>query len=245
MKTTGNTILVTGGGSGIGLEIAKLFAKQENTVIITGRNEAKLEQAAKGIKNLHYIPCNITDPEEVLRLYVQIEKQFNGFNILVNNAGVANLYKGDDNLYGNAVMEINTNYLAIVNLVHQFLPLLKKQEEAAIINVSSVVSFSPSVSLPTYSASKAALHSYTQSLRQLLSSGTNIKVYEIMPPLVDTDMAKEIPSDSKLTPQEVALSVFEGLKKDTYEIHVGVAQQFFEAFFPNTDTAFKTMNRID
>lgn len=245
MKTTGNTILITGGGSGIGLETAKLFAEKGNTVIITGRNKARLENAVSGLKNIHFIPCNITDPEEVLKLQGTIEKQFPDLNILVNNAGVANLYKKDpEAMYHNAVTEINTNYLAIVNLVHQFLPLLSKQKEAAIVNVSSIVSFSPSLALPTYSASKAALHSYTIALRQLLTS-TNVKVFEVMPPLVDTDMAKDIPSDSKISAAQVASEIENGLSNSVEEIHVGSTQKFYEAFFNGTNMAFKTLNQLE
>lgn len=171
MRTTQNTVLIIGGGSRISFQIAKQFAEQGNEVVITGRNLERLEQAADKLERVTAIACDINDEQDIARLANRLRAEFPLLNMLVNNAGQAytqNLAFGL-NVYEQASAEMNTNYLATVRLTEQLLPLLHSQAEAAIVNVSSVVAYVPSMSLPTYAASKAALHSYTQSLRHFLS----------------------------------------------------------------------------
>ena len=245
MNTKGNTVLITGGGSGIGLEIAKRFSESGNTVIIAGRNKKKLEDAAASIQGLIPIVCDITNDGDVSFLVQRVTNDFPELNILINNAGKAYRYFiSDENAdaFTKAQEEIATNFLAPVRLTGALLPLLKKQNDAAVINISSIVSFTPGVLLPTYSATKAALHSYSQSLRVSLSE-ISIKVFEVLPPLVDTDFVKSIQGE-KIPPSVVANAVIEGLEKDQYEIHIGATAALYKLYLSSPAEALKALNKI-
>ncbi|AYB29976.1 SDR family oxidoreductase [Chryseolinea soli] len=247
MKTSKNTILITGGGSGIGFETAKLLSQKGNTVIITGRNEEKLKAAAQQLGNVHYIVADVTKEGDVNALIERIKKDFSDLNVLMNNAGLVYLHKVSEspNAATFAREEMETNYFAVVNLTTKLLPLLNKQPEAAVINVSSIVAFAPGLSLPTYSASKAALHSYTQALRLSLAKDSNVKVFELMPPLVDTEFAKDIPSDTKISPQEVAEDLVRSLETNNYEVRVASTEQLYSNFLSQSDKAVLVLNRLE
>ncbi|MBT1705754.1 SDR family NAD(P)-dependent oxidoreductase [Chryseosolibacter indicus] len=171
MKTQKNTVLITGGGSGIGFETAKLFSQHGNTVILLGRNEEKLKAATAKLNNAHYIVADVTNEGDLTQLLETITAKFPNLNILMNNAGRAFLHNIGDSATASvfAREEMETNYFAAVNLTNKLLPLLKNQHNAAIINVSSIVALAPGLQLPTYSASKAPLHTNTQALRISLS----------------------------------------------------------------------------
>jgi uncharacterized oxidoreductase len=247
MNTSKNTILITGGGSGIGFETAKLFSKLGNTVILTGRSEEKLRSAIHLMDNAHYIAGDITTDADVNRLVKQVYTDFPGLNILMNNAGRAILHNVSDSTEAAAIAreEMETNFFATVNLTTKFLPLLKNQHESAIINVSSIVAFAPGLTLPTYSASKAALHSYTQALRLSLRDELNLKVFELMPPLVDTEFAKDIPSDKKISPQQVAADLIQSIQTNQYEIRVASADMLYKNFLNQSDKAVLAINGLD
>lgn len=239
-----NAILITGGGSGIGLETAKLFAQKGNRVIITGRNEAKLRNAVEQIGEADYIVSDITDASAVDALVARLENEYPDLNILINNAGLAYAYDitTGSGAYDKAAAEMTTNYLATVRLTEKLLPLLESQEESAIVNVSSIVAFAPSLKIPSYSASKAALHSYTQSLRLALQS-TSVKVFEVMPPLVDTEFAKEL-SGNKIPASQVASEIVKGLEQDNFEIHVAVTADLYRLFLSSPLKALHQVNGI-
>ncbi len=247
MKTTNNTILITGGGSGIGFETAKLFSSLGNTVVITGRNEEKLRSAARRLNNVHYIPADVTKDGDVDALVREINVHFPDLNILMNNAGRAVLHNigNSPDAVDIAREEMETNYFAAINLTNKLLPLLKSQGESAIINVSSIVAFAPGLSLPTYSASKAALHSYSQALRLSLSRNGNVKVFELMPPLVDTDFAKDIPSDNKISPAEVAKDLVRSIEHNNYEVRVASADVLYKNFLGQSDKAVLALNGLE
>ncbi len=247
MKTTENTILITGGSAGIGFEMAKLFSQNGNKVIITGRNADRLQKAAMQLKNVTAIASDVSKEEDVSNLLSKLTKDFPDLNIVINNAGAASVYSlGDTNTdaFGNASQEILTNYLAIIRLNERLLPLLKKQKESAIINVSSIVAFAAGKTLPTYSASKAALHSYSQVLRLTLQENTSVKVFELMPPLVDTEFSKEIGGSNGIKPLVVAERLIEGLQKDEYEIHVGGTADLYKLFLSSPEAALNVLNEI-
>jgi uncharacterized oxidoreductase len=151
------------------------------------------------------------------------------------------LYPGAQ-AFDKASREIMTNYLSIISLTEKLLPLLNMQPRAAIVNVSSIVAFAPGTRLATYSASKAALHSYTQSLRYTLSS-TNIRVYELMPPLVNTEFSKEIGGENGISPAAVADALHEALESNTYEIHVGNTAQIYALSRQSQEEALNAMNQ--
>jgi len=243
MKTNKNTILITGGGSGIGLEIAKLFSK-DNHVIITGRSEERLLKAVETLENVSVIPFDITNAEDVDRLVAKISKDFPNLNVLINNAGNASAYDiltPNVNAYEKSYDEMNTNFLSVVRLTEKLLPQLLKQESSAIVNVSSIVAFVPSRAIATYSSSKAALHSYTESLRLALAE-TQTKVFDLMPPLVNTEFSKEIGGENGIPPQEVAQQLFQAFESDTYEIHVGNTAEIYKLYFSSREDALTAMN---
>jgi uncharacterized oxidoreductase len=247
MKTSNNTILITGGGSGIGYEIAKLFS-EDNKVIITGRNPEKLRKAASSLKNVSAIVSDINNEEDVAKLTAQLNKDFPELNIVINNAGLANYYKLTDdnaNAFEKASAEILTNYLSIVRLTEKLLPLLQKQTEAAFVNVSSIAAFSPGIVLPGYAVSKAALHSYSQVLRVSLEKHEKrpiVKVFELMPPLVNTEFSKEIGGENGISPTDVALDLKKAFETETYEIHVGGTADFYKLYLSSPENALQAMN---
>lgn len=246
MKTSGNVILITGGASGIGLELARKFSSLDNKLILVGRNRKKLQQQASLLPNAVSYVCDITSEEEVDGLVQFVKDEFGKLSVLVNNAGVANIHSLSEgkNAFGIASEEMHTNYLSVIRITEKFLPLLQSSEEAAIVNNSSVVAFVPAASLATYSASKAALHSYTQSLRISLQKSTHIKVFELMPPLVDTEFARKIPGE-KITAEEVAETTIYALQNDIFEIHVASTSAIYKLFLNSPELALKQMNRLN
>jgi uncharacterized oxidoreductase len=244
MKTTNNTVLITGGSAGIGLEMARLFSERGNEVIITGRNKGRLLQAAANLGNVTPIVSDVSNTDEVHALVEQLKDRFPALNIVVNNAGSAFVYNlaTGTGAFEKAQEEMLTNYLAVVRLNELLLPLLKGQRAAAIVNVSSIVAFVPG-SLATYSASKAALHSYTQSLRRALSAVTNIKVFELMPPLVNTSFSEPIGGVNGIAPSIVADDLLDALARDEYEIRVGDTEQIYQLSLSSPAEAFNAMNR--
>ncbi|PJJ66499.1 SDR family oxidoreductase [Chryseobacterium geocarposphaerae] len=244
MNITNNTILITGGGSGIGLEIAKVLSPA-NKIIIVGRTKEKLDEAAKDLENVFTVQADITNEADIDRLYEEVKTTFGGINILINNAGNAYVYNLADagDIYSKALAEFTTNYFAPIRLTDKFLPILKEQKEAAIVNVSSIVGLVPGSHVPTYSDSKAALHSHTRLLRYELAKNTGVKVFELMPPLVNTDFSAEIGGKENGIPaSEVANDLLKALQEDIYEIRVGNTELVYNNYFAATEDAFATFN---
>jgi uncharacterized oxidoreductase len=243
MNITNKTVLITGGGSGIGLSIAKLLSEKKNTVIITGRSEAKLKEAAANLGNVTYFAADVTKEEDVNKLVSYLAEKHSTLEVLINNAGQAFIYNAATApSFENSGAEMLTNYLAPIRLIDKLLPVLKVQKEAAIVNVTSVLAIAPSYDLPTYSASKAALRSYTQALRFSLGDKSSVKVFELMPPLVDTEFSAEIGGSNGIPPQQVAEEFVQGVETDTYEIKVGFTAQFYDAYLKSPEEAFKMLN---
>jgi uncharacterized oxidoreductase len=243
MKTSENTILITGGSAGIGLAMAKLLTAKNNHVIIVGRNPERLQKAAAELTHVTAINADISYAEDVDKLVDKIFKEFPSLNIVINNAGAAEMNNllTDSDTFEKASGEILTNYLSIISLNEKLLPLLQKQSEAAIVNVSSVVALVPNSILAGYSASKAALHSYTQSLRLFLSS-TSVKVFELMPPLVDTEFSAEIGGHNGIKPSIVAQALIKGLESNDFEIRIGDTEEIYQLYRSSPEDAFRAMN---
>ncbi len=244
MNTTKNTVLITGGSAGIGLEIAKLLSEKGNQVIITGRNKERLDKALQQLPGAVGIQSDISREAEINALAEKLRAEHPALNVVVNNAGAAHLYSlvaENINAAEKAKEEIQTNYLSIIQLNEKLLPLLKKQSEAAIVNVSSVVAFVPS-GLATYSASKAALHSYTQALRIALEN-TTVKVFELIPPLVNTEFSAPIGGKENGMPSsEVAAHFLSSFEKDELEIRVGQTEAVYRLFLSDPAEALKLIN---
>ena len=243
MKTTNNTILITGGSAGIGLAIAQRL-NPGNKVIIVGRNQQRLKAAAAKLTNVTAIAADVSDPADVERLVNILRRDHPALNIVVNNAGAVYAYDlaaDGSNVFEKASEEILTNYLAIIRLNERLIPILRQQRDAAIVNVSSVVAFVPG-SLATYSASKAALHSYSLSLRHALAQSTAIKVFELMPPLVNTEFSAIIGGHNGIAPSVVADDLVRGLEKNEYEIRTGNTEKIYRLYLSSPEEAFQAMH---
>ena len=225
MDMTHNTILITGGTSGIGYELARQLC-ESNTVIITGRNQEKLDKAKVNLKYVHTFQCDVANPQEIINLYEAVSQQFPELNIVINNAGVMKKIdlQQEINLL-TLTQEIDTNVNGVIRMCMQFLPHLKQQKKAAIINVSSALAFAPIVSTHVYCATKAALHSYTQSLRIQLRN-TNVKIFELAPPAIETPLINEFDASEQenmglMNVTKLVKIALEGIKHDKEEIRPG------------------------
>lgn len=187
MKTTGNTILITGGGSGIGLALAQRWHDAGNVVIVTGRNSAKLDAAIEGRANMHAMPLDVTDADAIAAFAADVVQRFPDLNVLVNNAGVM-MYEALDSErdLSDAEATVVTNLLGPIRLTDALIDHLVARSDGAIVNVTSGLAFVPLPKAPTYSATKAALHSYTQALRVQLAG--RVEVIELAPPAVRTEL---------------------------------------------------------
>lgn len=244
MNIRNKTVLITGGGSGIGYATAKFLTEKGNKVIIAGRSAEKLGKAAKEL-GIDYIVCDVTDAGAIKSLVAKLEANYSDLSVLVNNAGVGFVYKLGEgtNAADKARQEFETNYFGPVRLTESLLPLLKKQPEAAIVNITSNVAFHPLVVLPTYSDAKTALHSHSVALRLTLSTDTKIKVFEVMPSLINTDATKDMGGEQHgLPPVVVADAIYNGIKEDRYEILVGEAGRQYADYFADPKIAISNFN---
>ena len=203
MKQSKQIVLITGGSSGIGLALAKKFMENDNTVIITGRNLQKLEAVQSDFPQIHIFQSDVTVDEDVRKLADYIQEKHNGIDVLINNAGIMNLVDAGNeyNDLQKQMQEIEINYNSPIRLLHYFLPQLKKSNNAVLVNVSSGLAYVPFAQAPTYSGTKSALHFWTQGIRPQLQPH-NIKVVELLPPVVDTPLAHgaDIAEDDNLKP---------------------------------------------
>ena len=224
MQLKGKTILITGGTAGIGLEAAKQFLANGAKVIITGREQSKLDKAKKLYPDLIAIKSDVASADDTQSLFNQM-KELGGIDILYNNAGVlsmpANMGIASDRHSKEAEQEMNVNYFGVIRLNNLFMEMLKARKESAIINTTSILSYAPSLLEATYSASKVALRFYTETLRKHLEVlKSNVKVFELLPPLVATKMTAGR-NDKKITPEKVVKALIAGLKKNQFTIRIG------------------------
>ena len=249
MKTGGNTVLITGGATGIGFSLAEAFVNAGNKVIICGRRESKLSEAKDKLPQIQTTICDVSKKKERESLYNWVKDNYKDLNILVNNAGIQkmiNLKKGTQDLFSGE-NEIETNFTAPVHLSAYFIPLLLKQNEAAIINVSSGLGFVPIAAMPVYCATKAGIHSFTISLRHQLRDAP-IKVFEIVPPAVDTELGKGTTEEGEqeyrgIPPSEVAKATLKALEKDEYELVIGEAKDLVIGARNNPEQVFQNLNQ--
>lgn len=227
MKLSDNTVLITGGGSGIGLALAKAFVGHNNTVIVCGRNVKKLEAVQKEYPTIFTFPCDITSEPDQQGLVEHITQKYPKLNILVNNAGIQHNYDFADTKSHIELIEeeVSINFLAQLKLTDRFLPILMGSPSAAVVNVTSALALVPKQSAPVYGATKAALHNFTKALRYQLER-TSIKVFEIIPPLVDTEMTKGR-GKGKMTPEALATEALRGIESNKHEIQIGKTKILF------------------
>lgn len=231
MNLSGNTILITGGGNGIGFELAKQLHAKGNKILITGRDEAKLKKAEAALPGLKWIRSDASNVADIEALYERVVREFPGVNVLINNAGIMraiNLHEPASSLT-DLTREIETNLCGPIRMSQKFLPHLKTKPEAAIVNVSSGLAFVPLPVSPVYCAAKAALHSFTLSLRVQLKD-TRVKVFELAPPATHTDLlgdfsAEDMKGVSIMKVEDMVADALRGLAEDQWEIRPGQANQ--------------------
>lgn len=223
MEAKNNVVLITGGGSGIGLALAKQFYENANRVIIVGRNEEKLKRIKGVMSNIEYYRADLSDTQSLRHMVEQ-----NGdVNIVVNNAGIQENYSfADEGIDTDIVInEVQVNLLSPLLLTKMFLPQLMAHKSSAIVNVTSGLAFVPKESAGVYCATKAALHSFSISLRWQLQE-TSVKLYEIIPPLVETDMTQGR-GKNKISPEELAEGFWKDFIEDKYESRIGKVRALY------------------
>jgi uncharacterized oxidoreductase len=229
MELRNNTILITGGTSGFGYEFASRLLGLGNTVIITGRNQERLDQTKQRLPGIHTFRSDVSNPEAIASLYEQVISQFPGLNMLINNAGEMRKINLQDKSIDlkDITREIDINLSGPIRMIQQFLPHLKTKGTAAILNVTSGIAIVPFPLSPIYGATKSGLRSYTKSLRIQLKN-TGIKVFELVAPGANTPLndkfAGDVDSKMMMEPDKLIDVAIRGLQKDKYEIYPGLAR---------------------
>ena len=244
MKLDQKTALVTGGGSGIGLAISKALLDEGVHVIICGRNKSKLEKAKQQNPKLEIEECDVTNTDQIKNLVKALQEKHGGIDILINNAGLfENIdYTKEIDSFANQEYEIDVDFTSPLRMVHYFLPMLKDRKESAVVNVTSGLAYVPLTLAPIYCASKAALHAWTRSFRYQMAN-SNIKVFELMPPLVETEMVADFKGQKMMQPDKLAKDFIKGILSDTFEMTPEQASQLrmMSRLAPNF--IFKMLNK--
>ncbi|WP_428659069.1 SDR family oxidoreductase [Runella sp.] len=230
MNLQNNTILVTGGTGGFGFEFASKLIALGNTVIITGRNAEKLAEVKSKLPPVHIIRSDVSKADDIANLYNQVTQQFPDLNILINNAGeMRKISLHQQHALTDITREVEINLMGPIRMVQQFLPHLKKQKNAAILNVTSGIALMAFPISPIYSASKAGLRAYTQTLRVQLKN-TDIKVIELVAPGSSTPLNDKFKNEdgfstgALMAPEKIVETAIKGMKNDKDEIYPGPAK---------------------
>lgn len=227
MKLRHQTVLITGGTSGIGHALASLLLEQGDTVLITGRTEGRLEAARRTLNGVHTFVCDQADPAAITRLHAEVQNAFPNLSVLINNAGIGLKRNLNQSIaLAELESEIRTNLIGPIQMVQQFLPQLKRQDRALIVNVTSGLAFVPMPLKPIYCATKAAVHSYTQSLRVQLKH-SSVRVVELAPPATRTDFNKgqeDMNSAQLMEAEDVARICLRDLEAGRDEILPGASK---------------------
>ena len=229
MKLTERTWLITGGATGIGLALAKALVAQGNRVIVCGRNRENLDKAAGEVPGLIARECDITDADSRHALVAWLSDEHPDLSVLVNNAGIQipRAFDAGDAVRG-LDAEIATNLTAPIHLIEELLPQLRRQPEATIVNVTSGLAFAPIALFPVYCATKAALHSFTMTLRYQLRNST-VEVVELAPPIVLSGLRSEDTAQANPamrgapTPDEFVAEALPQLEGGNAEVLVGLS----------------------
>jgi uncharacterized oxidoreductase len=246
----GNTVLVTGGATGIGFALAEKFVIAGCVVIVCGRRKSKLQAAKQKLPALHIRQCDISVELERRSLLRWTTRRFPDLNILVNNAGIQRQMDFTSPTVSKPQSpeddEVTINLAASIRLCALFAPILLKRKKAAIVNISSGLAFVPIAMMPVYCATKAAIHSFTVSLRHQFRD-TSVRVFEAAPPTTDTELDASFAGEQEeayrgISPQEVAAAIIEGMKADKQEILVGQAQGLYQAALKDPEAIFKQLN---
>jgi uncharacterized oxidoreductase len=233
MKTTGNTVLITGGTSGIGLGLAVRLHEAGNKVIVAGRRQQLLDEISTDRPGIDAVLLDVVDPDSITRASEIVAERYPNLNVLINNAGI--MLK--ESLLDPADLPIAYDHVAInllgtIRMTYAFLPLLVGKADAVIVNVTSAMAFVPFPTTPTYSATKAALHSFSESLRvQLTSADAGVQVIEVVPPGVRTTLLGQQDDEQAMPLDDFLTETFDLLREtpDARELVVDRARFFRDA----------------
>ena len=246
MNLSNRTVLITGGTSGIGLGLAEAFQQANSKVIVCGRNKEKIAKVKEKFPDFTVLSCDVGEAAQRQKLVAEVLHSFPGLDVLANNAGIQryiDLKKGYEGLKSGED-EIAINFTGLVELTALFISHLLKRPSAAIVNVSSGLGFMPMPLTPVYSATKAAVHTYSLVLRQQLKD-TPVKVFEVVPPMVDTDLNKEGREASRVQYRGISVAeyipaVIKGLENDVDTIFYGGGEKILDE--PRAETEYRLVN---
>ncbi len=245
MKFSGNTVLITGGSSGIGLELSKQLIAKNNNVIICGRSLDKLKEAYEQHPQLEIYQCDISNNEECLKLTTWIKDRHPNLNVLINNAAIVNkiLFLQEIDATALAKEEIATNFLAPLQLIQELYSTIDSNQNGKIINVTTGLIYAPRADYPFYNATKSALHSFTQVFRKQ-TENQSTKVIEIMFPAVKTPWHKDTPPKIAITSKEAVDLMITGIEKGKSEIRVAGVELLYKLSRIAPRFAFNKINSL-
>ena len=242
MNLTGNTILVTGGGSGIGRGLAEAFHKLGNKVIVAGRRKANLADVVQTNSGIDSVELDVTNPENIATVSKELITKYPKLNVLLNNAGIMLLDDVSKPIDDSVLTsQFETNFFGTVRMTSAFIEHLKAQEFATVLNVSSVLGFVPMAFAALYSATKAGIHAYSMGLRYMLN-GTSVEVQEIAPPWVQTDLLNSSEEPRAMPLQPFIEQTIEALGTKHSEILVEIAKPYRANPGVDEATFFHQMN---
>ncbi|RDY61043.1 SDR family oxidoreductase [Flagellimonas nanhaiensis] len=245
MQLAGNTILITGGSSGIGLELSKKLV-ENNKVLICGRSRQRLENAKELIPALEIFQCDLSDKNQCNSLADWIKEEHPDLNVLINNAAVVHKvnFLGTGGILDMAEQEIAINFMAPVRLIHSLSPILQRNHRATIINITTGLIYAPRAVYPFYNSTKSALHSFTQVLRKQME-GSNLNIIEIMFPAVDTPWHKGNPPKIAISKEKAVDEMLKGLQKGKEEIRIAGANLLYKIARLAPKFAFQKVNSLN
>lgn len=250
MKLSGNTVLVTGGATGIGYALAEELIDKGSEVIVCGRRRSKLRAAKRRLPQIHVTQCDVTIETERKKMLRWAVSKFPNLNVLVNNAGIQRKLDFVSPRISRPTRpiddEVAINLASPIRLCALITSRFLKRDTAAILNISSGLAFVPIAAMPVYCATKAAIHSFTVSLRHQLRD-TSIRVFEAVPPTTDTELDASFAGPEErayrgISPRKVAEAIVAGLEADQEEILIGEAQGLYQAALRDPNGIFQKLN---
>lgn len=245
MQFRNQTVLITGGGSGIGLELARQLIARENKVIICGRSEERLLQAQAALPSLEWFRCDLAQMEDCRRLSAWVIGRHPACNVLINNAAIVHRgnFHRDDMAIEKAIQEIDINLVAPIALTKLLLPHLERQTNAAVINITTGLVYAPRAIYTVYNATKAALHSFTQVLRHQLKD-VPVDIIEVMMPVVDTPWHEGQAPKIAISPKQAVTEMILRIERNEQEIRVGKVRVLYGLSRLMPGFAFKMINDV-
>lgn len=245
MDLKGNTILITGGSSGIGLELAKRLA-EHNKILICGRSSEKLQSAKYAVPSIEYLQCDLALKNEREKLFEWIKSEHSDTNVLINNAAITHNtnFVDDPEITEKAELEIAINYLAPVHLSKLFLPLLEKNKSPKLIYITTGLAYTPRVTYPIYCSTKAALHSFITGFR-FKNANAKYGIIEVLMPAVDTPWHNGNPPKIAIPVEQAVQEMLSGLNKGNREIKIASVKKLYKISRLAPKLALKLINKLD